>query len=314
MKSIIKPMKKANYHGIRDIRVEDVENPDPGPEDVRVKIEYCGICGSDLHEYLHGRFPVSPFGHEACGEVVDRGADVTSVDIGDHVLAFGPGAYAEYLTAPAASVRRLDESISWERAAVIEPLAGAAYAVKRGGLKPNETLLVTGAGPVGLSVLMAARAIGVEKIYMTEISEVRAAKAVEMGASEVFDPLEIHVPRRIKELTAGTGVDVAVEAVGVGESLKDCLASTRYRGRVVVQGIFTDRVPVHMLGFVTREVTMIGTNSLDLDLALEWIDSKLIEPEAMVTRIIPLEEIQASGFDQLSNPAGREVKILVKPH
>jgi len=309
----MEPMRRANYHGIRDIRVEDVVDPDPGPGEVRVKIEYCGICGSDVHEYLHGPFPRSPFGHEACGEIVDRAADVTSVDVGDHVLAFGPGAYAEYLNASALAVRKLDESIPWERAAVIEPLAGAAYAVKRGGLTSEDTLLIAGAGPVGLCVLMAARAMGVETVYMTEISKVRMAKAEAMGATAVFNPLEARVPPRIKELTDGRGVDVAVEAVGVEASLKDCLASTRYRGCVVVQGIFTDRVPIHMLGFVSREVTMIGTNSVDLDQALEWIDSGVVEPEAMVTRIIPLDEIQTNGFDELSDRATQQVKILVKP-
>ena len=309
----MKPMRRANYHGIRDIRVEDVVNPEPGPGEVRVKIKYCGICGSDVHEYLHGPFPRSPFGHEACGEIVDRAADVTSVDVGDHVLAFGPGAYAEYLNAPALAVRKLDEAIPWERAAVIEPLAGAAYAVKRGGVMPEDTLLITGAGPVGLCVLMAARAMGVETVYMTEISEVRIAKAEAMGATAVFNPLETRVPRRIKELTDGRGADVAVEAVGVEASLKDCLASTRYRGCVVVQGIFTERVPIHMLGFVSREVTMIGTNSVDLDQALEWIDAGVVEPEAMVTGVIALDEIQAKGFAELSDPASQQVKILVEP-
>jgi (R,R)-butanediol dehydrogenase/meso-butanediol dehydrogenase/diacetyl reductase len=309
----MKQMKKAIFHGIRDVRVEDVDDPDPGPDQVRVKIEYCGICGSDVHEYVHGPFPTSPFGHEACGEVVDKGADVTSVEVGDHVLAFGPGAYAEYLTTPAMAVKKLDESIPWKRAAVIEPLAGAAYAVERGGVTADDTLLITGAGPVGLCILLAARAIGVQTIYMTEISEARTEKAKEMGASAVFDPVDTRVPRRIKELTDGRGVDVAVEAVGVEASLKDCLASTRYRGRVVVQGIFTDRVPIHMLGFVTREVTMIGSNSLDLAQALEWIDSGLVEPEAMVTRIIPLAEIQTNGFDELTDPACRHVKVLVNP-
>jgi len=309
----MKPMRRANYHGIRDIRVEDVVNPEPGPGEVRVKIKYCGICGSDVHEYLHGPFPRSPFGHEACGEIVDRAADVTSVEVGDHVLAFGPGAYSEYLNAPALAVRKLDESIPWERAAVIEPLAGAAYAVKRGGVMPEDTLLITGAGPVGLCVLMAARAMGVETVYMTEISEVRIAKAEAMGATAVFNPLETRVPRRIKELTDDRGADVAVEAVGVEASLKDCLASTRYRGCVVVQGIFTERVPIHMLGFVSREVTMIGTNSVDLDQALEWIDAGVVEPEAMVTGVIALDEIQAKGFAELSDPASQQVKILVEP-
>ena len=141
----------------------------------------------------------------------------------------------------------------------------------------------------------------------------RAAKALEMGATEVFDPRSTRVPAAIKERTNGEGVDVAVEAVGVEASLKDCLASTRYRGRVVVQGIFTDRVPIHMLGFVTREVTMVGTNSHDLDQAMAWVASERVVPDAMVTKVIGLDEIQRGGFDALCDGASDEVKILVKP-
>jgi (R,R)-butanediol dehydrogenase/meso-butanediol dehydrogenase/diacetyl reductase len=306
-------MKKANFHGIGDIRVEEVENRDPGPGEVQVKIKYCGICGSDVHEYVHGPFPRSPFGHEACGEVVAKGAEVTSLDIGDPVLAFGPGAYAEYITSPAIGVRKLDKAISWERAAVVEPLAGAAYAVKRSEVKPGDTLLIAGAGPIGLSMLVAARSMGVETIYMTDISDIKMRKAQEMGATEVFNPRETKTPAKIREMTGNRGVDVAIEAVGVADSLKDCLASTRYRGRVIVHGIFTDRVPIHMLGFVTREVTMIGTNSIDLEQALKWVYSDSVQPEAIVSRIIPLDEIAVNGFDMLSSPDNREIKILVEP-
>ena len=306
-------MKKANFHGIGDIRVEEVENRDPGPREVQVKIKYCGICGSDVHEYVHGPFPRSPFGHEACGEVVARGSEVTSLDIGDPVLAFGPGAYAEYITSPANGVRKLDQAISWERAAVVEPLAGAAYAVKRSEVKPGDTLLITGAGPIGLSMLVAAKSMGVETIYMTDISDIKIKKAQEMGATEVFNPLETKTPAKIREMTGNRGVDVAIEAVGVADSLKDCLASTRYQGRVIVHGIFTDRVPIHMLGFVTREVTMIGTNSIDLEQALKWVYSDTVQPEAIVSRIIPLDEIAVNGFDMLSSPDNREIKILVEP-
>jgi threonine dehydrogenase-like Zn-dependent dehydrogenase len=118
---------------------------------------------------------------------------------------------------------------------------------------------------------------------------------------------------RIKELTAGKGVDVAIEAVGIEASLKDCLASVRYQGTVIVQGIFTDRVPVHMLGFVTRETTMIGTNSIDLPLAIAWIDAKGIKPESIITKVIPLEQISAEGFECLTSKDKVEIKILVAP-
>ena len=154
-------------------------------------------------------------------------------------------------------------NMSWERAAVVEPLSGAAYAIERGGVLPGDTVLIAGAGPVGLMALLGLKAIGVEKIYQTDISETRRKKAEELGATLVLNPLTEKIPAKMKELSAGRGVDVAIEAVGIEATLKDCLASVRYQGKVIVQGIFTDRIPVHMLGFVTRETTMIGTNSIN---------------------------------------------------
>jgi (R,R)-butanediol dehydrogenase/meso-butanediol dehydrogenase/diacetyl reductase len=149
-------------------------------------------------------------------------------------------------------------------------------------------------------VLLGLKATGVEKIFVTDISETRRKKAEELGATLVRNSLAEKIPARIKGLSSGRGVDVAIEAVGIEASLKDCLASVRYQGKVIVQGIFTDRVPVHMLGFVTRETTMIGTNSANFSLAMSWIESKGIRPELIITRIIPLEQISAEGFEVLT--------------
>ena len=305
-------MKMAVYHGTRDLRVEEVKEPKPGPKEVKIKVKYCGICGSDLHEYLHGLFPQSPFGHEACGEIVEAGAEVAGFQTGDRVLAFEKGAYAEYLVCPEERLMKIPPDMTWERAAVVDPVAGAAYAIERAGIRASDTVLVTGAGPVGLMILLGLKAIGVKKIYVTEVSENRKKKAEELGATAVLNPMEIKIPVRVKELTGGKGVDVAVEAVGIEATLKDCLASVRYRGKVLVQGIFTERIPVHMLGFVTRETTMIGANSINPSQAMTWIQSKGIKPESIVTKIIPLEQI-AEGFEALSRPTKEEIKILVEP-
>jgi len=306
-------LRAAIYHGIRDLRVEEVAEPKPGPGEAKIRVKYCGICGSDLHEFLHGLFPQSPFGHEACGEIIETGREVKGFQVGDKVIAVQKGAYAEYLVCPQDSMMRKPGGMSWERAAVVEPLAGAAYAIKRGGIRPDDTVLIAGAGPVGLMLVLGLKAIGVKKIYMTEITETRRQKAEELGATSVLNPLAEKIPARIKELTAGQGVDVAIEAVGIEASLKDCLASVRYRGTVIVQGIFTDRVPVHMLGFVTRETTMIGTNSIDLPLAMAWIDAAGIKPESIITKVIPLEQISAEGFECLARKDKEDIKILVAP-
>ncbi len=306
-------MRQAIYHGIKDVRVEEAPEPQPGPGEVKVKVKYCGICGSDLHEYLHGPFPQSVFGHEACGEVVETGPDVTGFQPGDRVIAFAKGAYAEFLACPPERLLKIPVNMNWQQAAVVEPLAGAVYAIEQGGLSPQDSVLIAGAGPVGLMILLGLKAVGVRKLYVTDISETRREKAKELGATGVANPLEAKIPAWIKGLTAGQGVDVAVEAVGIEAALKDCLTSLRFKGKVIVQGIFNDRVPIHMLGFVTRETTMIGTNSISASLALRWIEEKGIQPEAIVTRIIPLNQIVASGFEALTAKMKKDIKILVEP-
>jgi len=305
-------MKAAVYHGIRDLRIEEVPEPMPKSGEIKVKVKYCGICGSDLHEYLHGPFPQSPFGHEACGQIVEIGQGVSGFRKGDQVLAFQKGAYAEYLVLPQERVIKKPGNMSWERAAVVEPLSGAAYAIERGGVLPGDTVLIAGAGPVGLMALLGLKAIGVEKIYQTDISETRRKKAEEMGATLVLNPLTEKIPAKMKELSAGRGVDVAIEAVGIEATLKDCLASVRYQGKVIVQGIFTDRIPVHMLGFVTRETTMIGTNSINPSLAMSWIETQGIQPELIITKVLPLDQT-SEGFELLSQKTKEQIKILIAP-
>jgi (R,R)-butanediol dehydrogenase/meso-butanediol dehydrogenase/diacetyl reductase len=306
-------LRAAVYHAIRDLRIEEVPEPKPGSGEAKIRVKYCGICGSDLHEYLHGLFPQSPFGHEACGELIEVGRDVKGFQAGDNVIAVQKGAYAEYLVCPQERMLKIPRGMSWERAAVVEPLSGAAYAIEKGGIRPSDTVLIAGAGPVGLMILLGLKAIGVKNIYMTEISETRRKKAEELGATLVLNPLSEKIPAKMKELTAGKGVDVAVEAVGIEPTLKDCLASVRFQGKVIVQGVFVDRVPVHMLGFVTRETTMIGTNSTNLPLAMSWIEAKGTRPELIITKVIPLEQISTEGFEALAKKEKEEIKILVAP-
>jgi (R,R)-butanediol dehydrogenase / meso-butanediol dehydrogenase / diacetyl reductase len=308
-----KKMKAAVYHGIRDLRIEEIPDPEPGPGEAKIKVKYCGICGSDLHEYLHGLFPKSPFGHEACGKIVAIGQDVKGFQTGDDVLVFQKGAYAEYVVAPQERLIKKPQDMTWERAAVVEPLSGAAYAIDKGGIQPGDTVLVTGAGPVGLMALLGLKALGVKKVYLTDLSESRRKKGEWLGASPVWNPMTEKIPAKIKAITDGLGVDVAIEAVGIEASLKDCLASVRYQGKVIVQGIFTERVPIHMLGFVTRETTMIGTNSINPTLALSWIARQGIQPEKIITKIIPLAQIAAEGFESLAGKDKKDIKILVAP-
>ena len=154
-------------------------------------------------------------------------------------------------------------------------------------------------------LLLGLKAMGVSTVYMNEVMEYRRKKAEELGASLVWNPLAVK--------TAGRGVDVAIEAVGIEATMKDCLSSVRRQGKVIVQGIFTSRVSLHMLGFVTREATMIGANSINPVLALSWIQSGSIRPESLITGIIPLDKIAAEGFEVLAGKNKDAIKILVEP-
>jgi threonine dehydrogenase-like Zn-dependent dehydrogenase len=128
-----------------------------------------------------------------------------------------------------------------------------------------------------------------------------------------WNPMEVKSPARIKEITGGRGVDVAIEAVGIEPALKDCLASARYQGTVIVQGIFTERASLHMLGFVHRETTMLGTSSINPELAMQWLGTGRIKPESVVTDIIPLAEIDRKGFAVLAAKSESAIKIVVEP-
>ncbi|MBN1653320.1 MAG: zinc-binding dehydrogenase [Deltaproteobacteria bacterium] len=306
-------MKKAIYHGIRNITVEEVPDTAPGPGEVKVKIRYCGICGTDLHEYLHGPFPESPFGHEACGNIAATGPDVTGYAVGDRVCAVTPGAFSEAVICPTNRLFKIPEKMDWKRAAVLEPLSGAAYALDRGQVKPSDTVFIAGAGTVGLMLLLGLKATGVQTVFMTDVLENRRKKAKELGATMAWNPDEIKSPARIKELTNGRGADLSIEAVGIEATLKDCLAAARYQGTVIVQGIFTARAGINMLGFVSRETTMIGTNSINPALAMKWLETGNIRPEGIITDIISLSDIVKGGFDVLAGKSKTAIKILVEP-
>ncbi len=306
-------MKRAIYHGIKNVRVEEVSDPPPGPGSVQLKIKYCGICGSDLHEYLHGPFPQPVFGHEACGTITAVGPGVRDFTVGQRVCAVFPGAFAESMICPVDRLIPIPDGMPWERAALLEPFSGAAYAIARGAVRPEHTVFVAGAGPVGLMILLGLKALGVRSIFMTDLQEKRQRLAAELGATQIWDPTHAKSSTRVKELTQGRGVDVAIEAVGIEASLKDCLTSVRQQGTVLVQGIFTQRVPVHMLGFVVRETTMIGCNAIDPALALRWLSQGGIQPERIVTAVVPLEEIVTHGFEVLAARREDAVKILVAP-
>ena len=246
-------MKALRWHARHDVRYDDVPEPKPGPGQVKAKIHYAGICGSDLHEYeagpifiqttphpLTGTKAPLTLGHEFSARVVEVGGGVTAFKPGDRVTgenkwACGKcsycrkgmaclieaytglsvdGSLAEYLVAPDYSYYKLPDSISDELGALAEPLDVAFHGVRQGRLQVGDTAAIVGAGPIGCCTILAAKAAGASKIYVSEYSKRRRENAMAMGATAVIDPADGDPVKAIQDLTDGLGADVSFELRG----------------------------------------------------------------------------------------------------
>jgi (R,R)-butanediol dehydrogenase/meso-butanediol dehydrogenase/diacetyl reductase len=271
-------MRAARFHAKQDVRIEDVEEPMPGPEQVKLRNAYAGICGSDLHVYyrpetsglnysvphpLTGALPPQVLGHEFSGTVVELGADVTGVAVGDrvavwpiyhcgtcaacrrgrpntcrslgfHGLSSHGGGMAEYTTVPASMLHRLPAPVDLRLGALVEPMAVAWHAVEQSGIAPGQTALVAGAGPIGIGLWFALRARRIEVVLVSEPSPARRAAVQRLGARRAVDPASDDLARVVAEATGGAGVDVAFDAAGAGAATLQALRVLAPGGRLVV--------------------------------------------------------------------------------
>lgn len=242
-------MKTAVMTDIMQVEIQERPIPQPKDDEVLVKVEYVGICGSDLHYYESGRigdFVVKPpfvLGHEAGGTVVEVGANVKNLKVGDRVamepgktcgqcefcksgkynlcedvvfFATPPvdGVFQEYVAHEAGLCFKLPDNVSTLEGALIEPLAVGMHAARQGEAKLGQTAVVTGAGCIGLVTLLSLKAMGVTKVIVVDVMEKRLQKALELGADAVINGKEEDTVARIKELTGGKGFDLGIETAG----------------------------------------------------------------------------------------------------
>lgn len=242
-------MKTAVMTALKTVELQEWAITVPKDNEVLVKIEYVGICGSDLHYFEAGRigdFVVNGplvLGHEAAGTVVEAGANVKHLKVGDRValepgktcgqcefcksgkynlckdvifFATPPvdGVFQEYVAHEAALCFKLPDNVSTEEGALIEPLAVGMHAASQGDAKLGQTAVVTGAGCIGLVTLLALKARGVSKVIVVDIMEKRLEKAKELGADEVINGKEEDTVARIMELTGERGFDLGIETAG----------------------------------------------------------------------------------------------------
>jgi len=347
----------ARFYAKLDIRLEDVAVPQvKAPDDVLVEVAWCGICGTDLHEYLVGPIvtPVRPhpltgatlpqtLGHEFSARVVDVGADVTDVALGDRVavmpaivcgrchycrrglghlclkfactgLSADTGGLAQYAMLKDYQVATLPDEVTDVQGAVVEPASVAAYGVDRAGVRGGDVVLVTGAGPIGILSALYANAIGAGTVVIAEPNPNRAELARAIDVGPVLDPTEDGFAAAIAELTQGIGVDVVAECSGSTPGLATALTSVRRRGSIVQTGLHTKPATLDGMALSEKDVTLVGSWCYlitDWPRIIRLIASGKYPVGKAVTGQIPLRDVVARGFDVLVDPRGDQLKVLV---
>lgn len=344
-------MKAAVWHGVKDVRVEEVELKPTKDNEVVVKVAYAGICGSDLHEYLEGPvfIPVEKMdaltggqapltmGHEFSGVVERVGKDVTKVKVGDYV-SVNPtvthmtsaddvdvydgysfiglstdGGFTELVNVPEVNVYPIPEDFSLRLAATIEPAAVAVQAVKEGGLKFGQKVVIFGSGPIGVLVAAAAKAAGATKIVVVDLSDVRLEKALAMGATDVINPAKVDdTVAAIKALIPG-GADVSFEVAGVQKTFEQAIDSTKPRGTAVIVSIFAKPIsfdPMHLMNAGVKLTTTIAYSQETFQQTVDLVSQGLLDVSPVITDEIALDDIVTKGFESLTTDKS-QAKILV---
>jgi L-iditol 2-dehydrogenase len=265
-------MRSLRLHGPKDLKMHDESVPQPGNGEVQIQIKSVGICASDLHYYREGKIgstcveaPIV-MGHEASGVISALGEGVTSIAVGDKVAIepakpcgkceycksghfnvcpgipfFGTppidGCLRDYITWPAELALKVPDSLSFDDAAMVEPLAVGVYAVELANLQKGESIAVLGTGAIGLSVIQAAKVAGAGRIIATDLMPARRELAMKLGADASFDPNSTDVDEEISKLTNSRGVDIVFECAGVRETLISASKIVRPLGKLLIVGI-----------------------------------------------------------------------------
>ncbi len=352
-------MQALRYYQHNDFRLETIAEPEPGPNEAKIKVKWCGICGSDVQEYLSGpkMVPTKPHpqtglsapvtgGHEFSGEIVETGQNLTGYSVGDRVVVrptmpcyechycrqgrfiqcvvlatlggAANGAFAEYVTVRGDCLHKLPDSTSFEEATYAEPLACAIRAVQRSGMEAGATVVVIGAGPIGLLTLQTALACGASRVFVFETVESRRLLAEELGATAAFDPREGNPGKIIASLTDNRRAEIVFECAGTASALllADNLSG---RGSTILQmGVPNEPVEFPFYNLFMREKTIIASQGYinsQFETALDFIANGKVRCDPVMTSAkIPLHEIVAKGFEELTGPRRSEYcKILVTP-
>jgi threonine dehydrogenase-like Zn-dependent dehydrogenase len=337
-------MKALVWEAPRSMAMRDQPMPAAQSGEVLIRVRYAGICGSELSGYLgHNALRVPPLvmGHEFAGDIAALGAGVAGLAEGQPVtvnplLACGdcafctagshhlcvrrvligahrPGAYAEYVAVPAAAVAPLPAALPLATAALAEPVAVAVRVGVLAGDVRGATVLVLGAGPIGLLVIQALRLRGAAEVFCADLAPERLAMAAELGAV-ALDPRAEDVAARVRAATGGLGAAVAVDAVGTAATRAACVAATRSAGTVILCGLHEEVGMLPAAEIIRREIVVRGSfaySPADFRAALDLLERDQIRLAPWIVEA-PLDT-GGEWFDRLIDAPGAVAKVLLIP-
>ncbi len=321
-------MKSLLLKEYLQLELADLPQPEPGLNEVLIRVAACGICGSDVHGYdgtSGRRIPPIVMGHEAAGVIAATGPGVTSFQTGDRVtfdstvycgecpfcfrgeanlcdnrqvigVSCGDyrraGAFAEFIAIPERILYRLPDAMSFPEAAMLEAVSVALHAVHLSGSLQGQTALVVGAGMIGLLTMQAARAAGCARVIIADIDETRLNLARSLGVDEALCRSGAELTREILQRTNGLGVDIVLEAVGRNETIATSIDCVRKGGTVTLIGNITPEVTLPLQKVVSRQIRLQGSaaSAGEYPEAIELVASGKIQVKPLITAVAPLEE------------------------
>jgi len=345
---IVEKIKAAIMYKVNDIRIEEVERPKVGMNEVMLKVKSVGICGSDLHYYKHGRIgkvtvnqPII-LGHETAGEIVEIGKNVKERHVGDRVIiepgtpcgvckmcktgrynlcldmifrAHPPthGTFVEFLVCRSDLVFPIPDDMSFEVGAMLEPLAVGVYVSGLTNTKPDDTVTILGSGPIGLSILQVMRAIGVSKIFITDLLETRLELAKRLGATAAINVSIKDPVKEIMDLTNGNGTEIVIEAVGDPKTYFMTTDIAAMGGTIIFVGMASETVfPINVDQIVSKELIVKGSfryaNAFPKAIALAA--SGKVDMGALITHRYPFEKIK-EAMDCAYECKDKAIKVVV---
>ncbi len=317
-------MKAAVLKDARELVIEDVPEPTIGEDEVLVKVATCGICGSDLHSYKHGALsPDLRLGHESAGTVADVGGRVGDFKVGDRVAVLGRvpcgechwcrrgrhhvcpmradirGGFSQYVAVKSQMLARLPDEMTFRQAAAMEPMAVSLHGIRLAQIGPEDGVVVTGAGPIGLFAAALLKDMGVRGLVVSEPSEKRREIA-SRWADRVVDPTAEDLGDASRELL-DPGIDALVECSGRAAVLEEAFGIVGFGGRVLLLGACLENVNLNPASMLVREVAFLGSYGCDIDEfrhCIELVGGGRIDIDPVISEAVPIDDLP-KAFERL---------------